>query len=200
MASGNKRSLPNLYLVGFMGVGKSAIGRRLAKALGFRFLDSDREIERRAGMTIPEIFEQQGEAAFRKMELEFIEGGHPECSTVVSCGGGLVVQPGMDKLIKSKGEVFCLFASLETILERTGRNTNRPLLNVDDPAKRIRELLAEREPIYRRVGTCISTEGRSIQEVARHVARSYRVRIRERTIAGPLNPRARQPRPKRSGP
>ncbi|MEM7790205.1 MAG: shikimate kinase, partial [Verrucomicrobiota bacterium] len=76
--------------------------------------------------------------------------------------------------LKSKGVVVCLYASIETIIERTRRNKNRPLLNVDDPEARIRELLAEREPIYMDSGVCISTDGRSIQEVTQHLERTYR--------------------------
>jgi len=198
MAQGSKRSLPNIYLVGFMGVGKSTIGRRVAKSLGFRFVDSDVEIERSAGKRIPEIFEKEGEPVFRQMERAFIESGHPCHDTVVSCGGGLVIPQGMDVLLKQKGEVFCLFASVETILERTARNSNRPLLNVSDPAQRIRELLAEREPVYRRVGTCISTEGRSIQEVVKHIVRSYRIRLRERAFTTTVITHDRPARPRRS--
>lgn len=174
-----QKTKPNLYLVGFMGVGKSAIGRKVAKELGFQFIDSDEQIEARAGKKIPQIFESEGEARFRQYEREFIEGGHPEAGCVISCGGGLVVQPGMKELLKRKGVVVCLFASVETILERTSRNSNRPLLNVEDPEERIRQLLREREPIYMESGTCISTDGRTIPEVVRHMMRSYRVCARQ---------------------
>ena len=165
---------PNLYLVGFMGVGKSAVGSRLARELNYSFFDSDEVIEKRVGKTIPEIFAEYGEAVFRSYELEFIESGHPEEGCVVSCGGGLVVQEGMSERLKSKGVVICLFASVESIVRRTRRNNNRPLLNVDDPEARIRELFAAREQIYMNAGICISTEGRSISEVVKHVLRTYR--------------------------
>jgi shikimate kinase len=165
---------PNLYLVGFMGVGKSAIGRRVADELGMRFIDSDQVIEQEQGQKIPEIFASAGESYFRKLERQFVENGHPENGCVVSCGGGLVVQPGMKELLKSKGIVICLFASAETIIERTSRNKNRPLLNVVDPAAKVRALLAEREPIYMDSGACITTEGRTIPEVVHHMVRSYR--------------------------
>ena len=85
----------NLYLVGFMGTGKTTIGRSVAHRLGFGLLDSDHEIERKQGRTIPQIFASDGEAAFRSMEHDFIHGGHPATRTIVACGGGLVVQPGM---------------------------------------------------------------------------------------------------------
>lgn len=164
----------NLYLVGFMGTGKSTIGRAVAQRLGFRLLDSDHEIERLAGKSIPEIFAQQGEPAFRGMERRFVADGHPADRTVVACGGGLVVQPGMLELLRGKGVVICLHASLATVLERTQRNRNRPLLEVADPSERIRTLYAEREPIYKRAGTVILTDSRPLHDIVAHVVRAWR--------------------------
>ncbi|MFA5256820.1 MAG: shikimate kinase [Opitutales bacterium] len=164
---------PNLYLIGFMGVGKSAVGRFIAKALNMRFIDSDHAIEEKSGLTIPAIFESMGEAAFRQMERDFITSGHPEHGCVVSCGGGLPVEPGMRELLLSKGVVVCLFASESTIVERTSRNDKRPMLQGDDPVGRIRELMDKRLPIYMNTGTGISTENRSLTEVVDHVVRVY---------------------------
>jgi shikimate kinase len=164
----------NLYLVGFMGTGKSTVGRAVAHKLGFALLDSDHEIERQRGRTIPEIFAQEGEPAFRAMEREFIEGGHPVERTVVSCGGGLVVQPGMLALVKTKGVVVCLQASLATILERTSRHQHRPLLAGENPEERIRTLYAAREPIYKQSGTLILTDSRPLHDVVGHVMRAWR--------------------------
>lgn len=164
----------NLYLVGFMGTGKSTIGRAVAQRLGFKLLDSDHEIERIQGKSIPDIFAQQGEPAFRVMERQFVEGGHPADHTVVACGGGLVVQPGMLELLRGKGVVICLHASLATVLERTQRNRNRPLLEVADPSERIRTLYAEREPIYKRAGTVILTDSRPLNDIVAHVVRAWR--------------------------
>ncbi len=183
MSATTKQSPPNIYLVGFMGVGKSAIGKRLAQHLGFTFVDSDHAIEKIQDKSISEIFAVEGEPVFRKMEQDFIESGHPPHSTIVSCGGGLACQPGMPEKLSSKGLVFCLFASLETILERTSRNNNRPLLAGDDKEKKIRTLLAEREPLYRQVGISISTEGRSIPDVVKSITRAYQNRLREQGIA-----------------
>ena len=163
----------NLYLVGFMGTGKTTVGRLAAQRLGFEYLDSDREIEKRSGRTIPEIFAGPGEAAFRNMELEFVETGHPSQRTVVACGGGLVIQPGVAGMLKKRGVVICLHASIETILERTGRQNNRPLLDCDDPAGRIRTLFAEREPAYRSSGTVILTDARPLRDVVAHVIRLW---------------------------
>ena len=164
----------NLYLVGFMGTGKSTVGRAVAHKLGFGLLDSDHEIERQRGQTIPEIFASEGEPAFRALEREFIERGHPAERTVVSCGGGLVVQPGMLSLLKNRGVVVCLHASIETILARTSRHQHRPLLLAENPEERIRTLYTAREPVYKQSGTVILTDARPLHDVAAHVMRAWR--------------------------
>lgn len=169
----NQHASPNIYLVGFMGVGKSVIGRRLAEQLSMRFIDSDRAIERNTGRSISEIFREEGEASFRLKEREFVKTGHPKHGAVVSCGGGLVIQEGISDLLKSMGVVICLFASRETIIKRTSRNNKRPLLNVEDREAKVLELLAEREPHYLAAGICISTEDRSVMEVVEHICRIY---------------------------
>jgi shikimate kinase len=163
----------NLYLVGFMGTGKTTVGRVVAQRLGFALLDSDHEIEREQQRTIPELFAQRGEAAFRALERAFIEQGHPSTRTVVAGGGGLVVQPGMLPLLQARGVVVCLHASLETILTRTSRARNRPLLEVENPEERIRTLYAAREAIYREAGTMVLTDSRPLADIAAHVARVW---------------------------
>ncbi len=164
----------NLYIVGFMGTGKSAIGRKVARKFDLQFLDSDVEIEKKTTMTIKDIFRVHGEEVFRNMEREFVETGHPAQGCAVACGGGLVMQPGLLERLKAKGVLVCLFASTDSILERTSRNQNRPLLNVDKPEQEIRDLLEKRNAIYMRAGTGVTTENRSISEVAAHVCRIYR--------------------------
>jgi shikimate kinase len=164
----------NLYLVGFMGTGKTTVSRIVAARLGHRWLDSDHEIERQQGRPIAEIFASEGEPAFRKMERDFIENGHPADRTVVACGGGLVVQEGMLAELQKRGVVICLHATVETILRRTAGSRQRPLLNVEDPEKRIRDLYAVREPIYRRSGSVILTDNRPQIDVVQHVLRVYR--------------------------
>ncbi len=164
---------PNLYLIGFMGTGKSSVGRELARRLKLRFIDSDHAIEQQQGRSVREIFDQSGEPAFRELEKAFIESGHPSSGCVVACGGGLPMQQEVRENLLQKGIVVCLFASPETILERTMHNDRRPLLQVEDPAARIRQLLSEREPVYMQTGIGVYAEGQQLHEVADKVLRVY---------------------------
>lgn len=175
---------PNLYLIGFMGVGKTAVGRAVARALGMRFIDSDWQIEKAAGCSIADIFARDGEAAFRRCEVEFIEGGHARNGLVVSCGGGLPTIEGMPERLRALGVVVCLFARPETIIERTRSTQRRPLLNVEDPEARVRQLLALREPIYMQTGIGVTTDGRGIHDIVKNVVRIYRREVRLRARAG----------------
>ena len=139
----------SIVLVGMMGVGKSSVGRRLAARLAIPFVDADSEIEKAAGMTIPEIFARNGEAYFRGGEARvlarLLEGG-PQ---VLATGGGAFVNPDTRALVKLKGVSVWLSADLEVLLRRTSkRRSDRPLLQTDDPAETLRALLAEREPTY----------------------------------------------------
>lgn len=169
----------NLYLVGFMGTGKTTVGRGLAQRLRMTCLDVDTEVERAAGVSIAEIFEREGEEAFRRRERDFITSGHPSTGCIISCGGGLVMQPGMIAELRRRGVVIALTATPETILRRTQSNRNRPLLNVEDPAARIREMLAQREPIYRQAGTQVLTDFRPLPDILAHVQRVYLREARE---------------------
>ena len=161
----------NLYLVGFMGTGKTTVGRAVAMRLGFQAMDSDHEIEREKGRTVAQIF--------RVLERRFIERGHPDRGMVVACGGGLVVQPGMSELLRARGVVICLHATLDTILQRTAQARTRPLLNVENPEARIRQLYAEREETYKRAGTVILTDFRPLHDIVLHVLRAYRREARD---------------------
>ena len=171
---GGSDSALNLYVIGFMGTGKSSISRRVARKLGMQFLDVDDEIERSANLPIPEIFDKHGESYFRQLEWDYIDNGHPGEGCVISCGGGLITQDGMSDLLKSKGVLLCLHASVETILARTQGNSNRPLLNVNNPKERIGKLLADRQSYYNKAHASILTDQRSIPEVVEHVIRNYR--------------------------
>ena len=168
------RKLRNLYLTGFMGTGKTVVGRLSAERLGLAFIDADEAIESTAGKTIDQIFADQGESYFRLLEREFATHGHPAEGVLVACGGGLVTQPGLLDLLRPKGLIICLFASVETILARTASDGDRPLLKVADRGARVRELLEERAPMYRRAGESVRTDHLTIYEVADRVCRIYR--------------------------
>jgi shikimate kinase len=158
-----------------MGTGKTTVGRAVAQRIGFKCVDSDHEIERKAGKAITEIFAQDGEAAFRALERWFVDEGHGGERHVVACGGGLIVEPGMLGLLAERGVIICLHASIETILARTARHSKtRPLLDVVDPDSRARELYAAREAIYKSAGTVILTDSRPLAEITSHVIRVWR--------------------------
>jgi shikimate kinase len=128
---------------------------------------------------VAQIFAGEGEAAFRALERSFIERGHPDRGVVVACGGGLVVQPGMLELLRAKGVVICLHATLDTILQRTAQARTRPLLNVENPEARIRQLYTEREETYKRAGVVILTDFRPLHDIVLHVLRAYRREARD---------------------
>lgn len=165
---------PNLLLVGFMGTGKSTLGRLLARRWNRPFVDTDEVVERLAGKSVSDIFAQDGEPAFRALERQVVESRLPESGAVVACGGGLVVPEGMGPLVASKGVVITLFASPEAIVRRVGGRSHRPLLAGEDPAARVRELLAAREKAYLACGIAVYTDGRTLQQMAETVERIYR--------------------------
>ncbi len=167
------RQIRNLALTGFMGCGKSTIGRQVARELKFDFVDTDGLIEEHTGRTIAEIFEHAGEAAFRKLENEVVRQLEARQGVVIATGGGLVEQPGNLDGLKRHALVVCLWASVETIWERTRHQTHRPLLQTADPQASIRELLARREPYYKQADVIVNTEFRPIREVAGQVKHQF---------------------------
>lgn len=167
------RPLRNLALIGFMGTGKSAVGRLVAQLLHFTYLDTDQVVEARAHKTISEIFEKDGEPAFRQWERRIVQELTGRTKTVIATGGGLPAnQLNLDSL-KTHSLVVCLWASPETIYERVREHGHRPLLNEADPASKIRELLSIREPYYRQADVLVNTERRSVREVAVQVIHQF---------------------------
>ncbi|MGQ9510985.1 MAG: shikimate kinase [Thermaceae bacterium] len=153
-----------------MGVGKSRIGRELAQALVLHFIDLDRYIERRTGLSIPEIFRHLGEEAFREMEREAVDELVKKDYLVLALGGGTFVDPENRKKLLAKGPVVALWASPETILERVRRKPGqRPLLEGEEPLARIRRLLKEREAIYKEAHIHVQTEGRRPKDVVEEI-------------------------------
>jgi shikimate kinase len=169
------RRISNLALIGFMGAGKSSVGRLVANTLHFTFLDTDDVIEARAGKSIADIFAQQGEPAFRQLECGLVEELTRRDRTVISTGGGLPINPANLASLKTHALVVCLWASAENIFERVRDQTHRPLLNNPDPLGKIRSLLAVREPFYHQADVLVNTEMRSIKEVAHQVIHQLRL-------------------------
>lgn len=169
------REIRNLALVGFMGAGKSTVGRLVARQLGLTFLDTDEAIEARTGRRIPELFAERGEPGFRAIERELLQELMSQENLVIATGGGLVCQPGNLDLLKSRSLVICLWAAPETIWERVRHQTHRPLLRVSDPRAEINRLLNERESYYRQADVLVNSGLRSLREVATNVAHHFHV-------------------------
>lgn len=142
------KRLDNIYLIGLMGVGKTTIGKQLAKALQRPFYDSDKVIEDSMGVDIPTIFSYEGEAGFREREQAVIAQLTDLSGIVMATGGGSVIRPENREALKSSGFVVYLHCSIDKILYRTRHDTQRPLLRTENPRKRLQDLLKEREPLY----------------------------------------------------
>jgi len=161
---------PNIFLVGPMGAGKSTIGRQLASALGYTFKDSDHEIQRRTGVDIPTIFEFEGEAGFRQRERQVIDELTKGDGVVLATGGGAVLREDNRRDLNTRGFVIYLHCSPEQQYTRTARDRNRPLLQTAEPLQRLRDLMAERDPMYRLVADLVvSTEKRSASSVVKEI-------------------------------
>jgi shikimate kinase len=138
----------NIYLIGLMGAGKTTIGRMLAKSLAMPFYDSDKAIEESTGVDIPTIFEFEGEEGFRDREQKMIRQLTKIDGIVMATGGGAILREENRHLLKENGFIVYLKCSVERILERTRRDTQRPLLRTDNPRGKVESLYAQREPLY----------------------------------------------------
>lgn len=154
----------NIYLVGFMGTGKTSVGKELAKQKKWQFVDLDELIELKEKRTIPEIFAQKGEPYFRSIEKQTLKEVAKEKKFVVACGGGIVMDKDNLKVMKDTGIVICLTAKPEVILKRTSGYQHRPLLNVRDPKKQIDLLLKLRVPFYAQSDKTIDTSKISVEK------------------------------------
>ena len=164
----------NIILTGFMGVGKTSVGTRLAKDLGFTFIDSDEQIEADQKTTITEIFSTFGEPYFRDVETRVIRRLLENEGQVLSTGGGAVIREENRKAFKENGVTICLIAHPESIYDRIKHETHRPLLQVADPLVKIRELLAAREHFYRQADFVIDTSERDLDEVIAEIKEKVR--------------------------
>lgn len=154
----------NIYILGFMGVGKSITGKLLAEKLNRQFADTDNLIESRAGKPITKIFEQDGEEQFRELETSVLKEAAEENNSVISCGGGIVMMDENMDLIRKSGKSIFLNASIDTLLKRSGDSTERPLLNrlsEEEKLKKIKEILALRLPIYLSADITLDTDDKT---------------------------------------
>ncbi len=155
----------NIYLVGFMGTGKTVVGKELARKKKLRFADLDELIEFKEKRVICDIFAKEGEPYFRKVEKRVLKEVSKEKKFVVACGGGIVLDKDNIKVMKETGIIICLTASPKVICERTSACINRPLLNVKNPRKQIAHLLKMRSPFYALADKTIDTSKISVKEV-----------------------------------
>jgi len=165
-----------IVLVGLMGSGKSRVGIELARLMKLPFVDADKEIERAAGMKIPEIFERLGEAEFRagekKVMLRLLSAG----DKVLASGGGAFIQPDIRTAVKKYAVSVWLKASLETLVERTSRTDHRPLLRGVDRAAKLQELMDKRYPLYAEADITVITDNQSPKEMARRILKEIEQR------------------------
>lgn len=160
----------NVFLVGPMGAGKSAVGRQLARLLHLDFVDSDDEIEARTGVDIPFIFEKEGEAGFRAREAKVIDELTQRDGIVLATGGGAILDPQSRSHLGARGFVVYLHTTVEQQHRRTQRGRERPLLENRDPREALEELMAIRDPLYREIADLvIETDGRRVQTVAKDI-------------------------------
>lgn len=171
--------MKNIVLIGFMGSGKTSVGKALAKKLDFKFVDLDDVIEKTVGMKLSEIFKKFGEPRFRDIESDVVNSVTKKTGQVIATGGGVVLRDENMTNLKKNGIIFCLKASEDVIFERLKHCDNRPLLMVEDPEERIRELLSKRETLYEKADFSVDTSGLTPEEVADRIIIEY-----ERLIYG----------------
>lgn len=159
----------NIVLTGFMGTGKSAVGKALAKFSGFEFVDTDEIIEKKTGKSISNIFKEDGEKRFREIESEIISEACKGEKQIISTGGGAITSQDNLEKMKSTGSLVALTATPDEIFERVKNETHRPLLNHENPKEKIKELLKKRLPYYLQADLIIDTEGKKPEKIARDI-------------------------------
>jgi shikimate kinase len=168
-------AIRNIFLIGPMGSGKTAVGRHLARLFRFTFLDSDADIEAKTGVDISFIFEKEGEAGFRIRERESIDRLTRLDSIVLATGGGAVIDPDNRRALAERGVVVYLQTSIDQQIERTRHARHRPLLNGTDPEEKLKELMLRRAVLYAEIANItVSTDGRRVQTVADEILQELR--------------------------
>jgi shikimate kinase len=170
------KGFAGVVLVGFMGSGKSSVGRELARRIGAEFVDVDSWIENKASCPIRVLFEREGEPAFREREKSALKEILSEKGRVVATGGGAFLDEGNRKLLKEYGPVVYLEVEADTVLRRLEKDARRPLLHCDDREAVVRDLLDRRIPGYRQADHAVSTEGRTVEEIAERIAELIKTR------------------------
>ena len=150
----------NIFLIGLMGAGKTTIGRQIASELSLDFYDSDHEIEERTGVTITHIFDIEGESGFRKRETTVLDELTQKKGIVLATGGGAILKSENRQFLMSRGTTIYLYASIETLVERTSKDRNRPLLQIGNPQTKLEELFEVRDPLYRETADVIIDTGK----------------------------------------
>ena len=166
--------MKNIVLTGFMGTGKTAVGKELSRRLGMKLRDVDTEIEISRKMSIAEIFEKFGEQRFREIETEMINNISRDRNAIIATGGGAVLKQENMDMLKAHGIVVCLMASPETILKRTEGNDARPLLQGKDPLGTIKDLLNFRKPYYENADIVVDTEDKTPLQIAEEITNKIR--------------------------
>lgn len=161
--------MKNIYLTGFMGCGKTSVGRVLSAKLGCDFIDLDQAIVREAGISIKEIFSSQGEPAFRLLESQTLAKISTRSGVVVSTGGGVVIAPENRAIMRQSGSIVNLTASVEAIAARLAGDSERPLLEGDASIERVRNMLAGREKFYQDADLRIDTTTKTVEAVAAEI-------------------------------
>ena len=156
----DKRASGNIFLVGMMGAGKTTIGKLLAQNYGKTFVDCDEEIQRRTGVTIPHIFDVEGEAGFRQRESNAIQDLVKRDNIVLATGGGAVLSEQNRDALRSNGFVVYLKSTPYDLWQRTRHDRNRPLLQTADPLAKLKELCEQRDPFYTEVADLVVTTGK----------------------------------------
>jgi len=173
----------NIVLIGMMGAGKSYIGAKLAKLLShFSYIDTDAEIEKRTGLTIPQIFEQQGEAHFRKLESSIIKELSKNKNQIISIGGGAFENPDTIKVLKTNSLTFYLKAPARTLFERVQGDTGRPLLNADFSLKNVEDLLRKRDKNYFKADFVIDTYQKQAYTILNDIISEYENYVKQTTF------------------
>jgi shikimate kinase len=163
----------NIALTGFMAVGKSAVGRTLARKLGRRFVDLDKIIEKREGMKVKDIFSRKGESYFRRAEKQALAEVLFQGEQVIATGGGVVIDEENIRLLREKSFLVCLTAAPEVLLRRAEKSTQRPLLEGGDRSQRIGELLAQREKNYAQAHIAVDTSDLTVEQVVEKIIERF---------------------------